>query len=367
MRVAELFRDGLSTAWATKVTSAVLAFIAASMCAATLATVGRTAAAEAAVLERIESAGSRMLVVTDAADAGLLSTPVLAAVSTLDAADAAVGLSRAQDVTVGQLSPGGPRAPLWGVAGDLEQVAELRSGRLPRASNEALILDGAAATLSVEGAAGWVRGVVAGSAGADVTIVGTATARPGFEDLDAGLLAPLDASRSPASLRVLATDAAHAPGLQSAVLDLLRAAPDQLQVSSPASLAALQAEVADDLGAFGRTLLVSVLAGGAVVMAAVVLADVLLSRKDVGRRRALGATRGVVVTVIALRTLAPVLVGVLAGVGVGVVMTARLDAVPPGSFVLGTAVLVALSALLAALPPAVFAATRDPVRVLRTP
>ena len=51
------------------------------------------------------------------------------------------------------------------------------------------------------------------------------------------------------------------------------------------------------------------------------LADVLVRRKDLGRRRALGATRGAIISLVTLRTLGP----------------------------------------------ALYAATRDPVRVLRTP
>ena len=72
---------------------------------------------------------------------------------------------------------------------------------------------------------------------------------------------------------------------------------------------------------FGRSLLLIILAVGGFFVASVVLADVLVHGRDLGRRRTLGAAR----------------------------------------------VLAILAAVAAAVLPAIFAAVRDPVRVLRTP
>jgi putative ABC transport system permease protein len=99
----------------------------------------------------------------------------------------------------------------------------------------------------------------------------------------------------------------------------------------------------------------------------VVLADVLVRSKDLGRRRALGATRGTIISLVTLRTLGPALLGAALGTGLGIYLTHRLDATPPWQFTTGTATLALLAALAAAIPPALYAATRDPVRVLRTP
>lgn len=70
-----------------------------------------------------------------------------------------------------------------------------------------------------------------------------------------------------------------------------------------------------------------------------------------------------------LRTLAPALMGAALGVALGLWVTSRLGAgaIPPWSFTAGTATLALLAAAAAAVPPALYAATRDPVRVLRTP
>ena len=366
MRPLLLVRDGLRTAWASRVPSALVAFVAAVMCAATLMTVGRTAAAEEQVLARLEWGGSRMLVVTDAKDSGLITPAVRAAAGGLDGAQAVLGMARAVDVTAGPLSPGGPAAPLWRVQGELSDAVELTSGRLPASDREALVLPGGAATLSLEGPAGWVAETAPD--GAHYSVVGTAVPREGFESTGAGLVAPAPPDASSATLHVLAAHAARAPGLQGTVLDIVRpASPDEVRVTSPATLAQLQSQVAGDLGAFGRVLLWGVLGGGALLVGVVVLADVLVKRRDVGRRRALGATRSDVVGLILVRTVAPVVVGAALGVAVGVLATAPLGAVPPPDFLAGTAVLVLLAGALASVPPALFAATRDPVRVLRTP
>ena len=61
------------------------------------------------------------------------------------------------------------------------------------------------------------------------------------------------------------------------------------------------------------------------------------------------------------------LVGAALGVLAGLWVTSRLGAMPPWTFTAGTATLALLAASIAAVLPALYAATRDPVRVLRTP
>ena len=140
-----------------------------------------------------------------------------------------------------------------------------------------------------------------------------------------------------------------------------------ISIQSPVALAELQAEVAADLGTFGRTLLLGVLGAGALLVAIVVLADVLVRRKDLGRRRALGATRGTIVAMVIARTLLPALLGAAIGVGAGLWLAERFNATPPWEFTGGTATLAVLAAIASAILPVLYAATRDPVRVLRTP
>jgi putative ABC transport system permease protein len=142
---------------------------------------------------------------------------------------------------------------------------------------------------------------------------------------------------------------------------------EDLSVQSPASLAALQGQVAGDLAVFGRQLLVLVLATGGTLTSVVALADGLLRRSDLGRRRALGASRTTLIALVLIRTSIAAATGVLAGSIIGQVTGTRWASSPPTSFAAGTAVLTLLVAVAAAIGPALLAATRDPVQVLRTP
>ena len=102
---------------------------------------------------------------------------------------------------------------------------------------------------------------------------------------------------------------------------------------------------------------------GALLVAGVVLADVLIRSRDLGRRRTLGITRLDLVLLVCART------GIAAGAGVvlgcGLTAVVLWDHLSPAGVVGATAV-TTTTAVLAAVPPAVFAAHRDPVRVLRT-
>lgn len=362
MRIGELLREALASAAAQKVPSVLVAVVVAAMCLTTLLTVGRTASAEHQVQLRMEQAGSRQLQVLDVEEQALLTPTVVDQVVRLSTVERAVGVTDPVDVTNGPLGDGGHPVPAWAVTGDLGDVAELTAGRWPR-PGEALVSAAAQQRLGMDVPIGYLD-----VDGRDVAVVGSFSPRSPFEDFAAGALTvPVEPVPS-RTLRVVADTAATARATQRAVLGIV-AAPDldAVTVESPATLAELQADVASDLGIFARALLIGVLAAGALLIAVVVLADVLVRRKDLGRRRALGATRATVLAVVVLRNLAPALAGAVSGTVIGAAATASWGTAPPASFTVGTAVLAVLTAIVFAIPPAAFAAARDPVRVLRTP
>ena len=361
-----MLREALATAWAAKVPSALVTFLVATMCAATLATVGRTAAAEEQLLARLDSAGSRVLVVADAKGDGLISPTIVDQAAHLSTTERAVGTLIPVDVVNGAVGQGATRVPAWGVHGDLSGVARLTSGRWP-GPGEAVVTGAAMDRLGMDAPVGWVA-QASTTVVDDWAVVGSFAPREPFGDYGTGVLYVAPEGRALDSLHVVLTAADVAQAAQGQVLRLIDPpAPDAVTVTSPVSLAELQGQVAGDLATFGRTLLLGVLGGGALLVAIVTLADVLVRRKDLGRRRALGATRGGIVTLVVLRTLGPAVLGALLGTALGIWLTGRYDAIPPWSFTGGTATLALLAAVVAAVPPALYAATRDPVRVLRTP
>lgn len=366
MRLWVLAREALATAWATKVPSTLLALLVATMCATTLATVGRTAAAEVQVAQRLDAAGSRVLVVSDARGADLIPQAVVDQARGLSVTERAIGVQIPVDVTNKVIGPGGTKVPAWTITGDLADVVTLTAGRWPH-PGEALVSASAQAELGLDDPVGAAQ-LSSTTSVADYSIVGAFTTRDPFTDYDAGLVIAAQPGAVSDSLHVVITDAQQAKVAQTRVIDLIRPPSfDAITVQSPVDLAQLQAEVAADLGTFGRTLLLGVLGAGALLVAIVVLADVLVRRADLGRRRALGATRGTILALVIARTLVPALIGAGIGTAAGLYLAGKVAAAPPWTFTAGTAVLAVLAAAAAAVVPALYASTRDPVRVLRTP
>ena len=91
-------------------------------------------------------------------------------------------------------------------------------------------------------------------------------------------------------------------------------------------------------------------------------------RRDFGRRRALGASRGTIVALVTLQTAITGLLGAALGTAIGAAVVWRLtDLLPDLRFAVAVGVLAIIATIAAAVPPALVAAHRDPVKVLRVP
>ncbi|PQZ93680.1 permease [Arthrobacter sp. MYb227] len=362
-----LLREALATTWANKVPSALVCLIVAAMCIMTISTVGRTAAAEAQVAERINSAGARELVLSDKRGADLIGSSLISMASRLSVTDRAVGIKSPVDVHNTVIGAGGDPIPAWPIVGDIETVAVLDSGRLP-GPGEALISGTALKKLGLQQPIGSAS-LADSTVPIDYTIVGSFTAREPFTDLAHGLIFGAPSGSSATHLHIVLKDAAQAASAQRAVIGLFGELPDpeSISVRSPLQLAQLHDEIVGDLGSFGRTLLYGALGIGALLVGIVVFADILVRRKDLGRRRALGATRANIILLMLLRTLIPAIIGGVLGMGVGMGLAARAGSLPPLDFCLGIVVLALVVAGASALVPATYAAHSDPVKVLRTP
>lgn len=361
MRTPSLITETLATVRGQKVPTIATIVLVAVMCTTVLATVGRTAASELQVAQRLDAAGSRQLTITDVSGDQLLGPAVVDQALALSTVDQGLAHTHAQDAVAGSVGPGGDPIPLWRVTSDLSDVAQLVAGRWPTAG-EAIVSETATRTLGLEGPAGFLT-----VGDEEHAVVGTYRALAPFDAFDAGALVPSPGA-GVTTIRLVVADATQAASTQAQVLRLIApASPDDLQVTSPATLAQVQQEVAADVTNFGRGLLLLVLAAGGVLVAVVVLSDVLVRRKDLGRRRALGATRSTIILLVLGRTLVPGLLGAVLGTAAGTALAVRAGSLPPIEFIVATGVLAVLTAALACLPPAALAAYRDPVAVLRTP
>jgi len=324
---------------------------------------GQHRRAEDQVLSRLDTAGSRLLVVTDDQNAGLVTPAVLQVLAGFDTVERVVGVDAPLDVVNTVIGDGGQRVPAWRITGGLEQAVRLTAGRWPR-PGEALVAAAAMPRLGFTHPAG----AVTDTSGRQYDVVGSFTARPPFETFNAGLVIAGDEHTPTRSVHVVVTSVEAARATEALTL-LTLAPPDasRITVRSPTALADLQRAVQGDLGDYGRDLLALTLGGGAFLIAVVVLAEVLLRRRDLGRRRALGASRRDVATLVLLRTIAAAIPGALTGTAAGVAAAAAWADQPPADFTAATATLTILVAATVAVAPAVLAARRDPVGVLRTP
>lgn len=362
MRVSTALAEAVRAALAHRVSSSLVAVLCAATCAVTLLTVGRTAAAEEQILTRLDSAGSRLLVVTDDREAGLITPAVIRVLAAADTTERVIGVDGPVDATNSVIGEGGERAPIWLVVGELAEAVELTAGRWPM-PGEALVAEAARPRLGFAHPAG----AVTDTRGREYPVVGSYLARSPFEQFDAGLVVA-GAATSVRSVHVVVTEVESVRVTEALVLAAL-APPDpgEITVVSPSGLADLQRALGGDLGDYGRGVLLVTVGGGAVLVAVVVLAEVLLRRRDLGRRRALGASRRGLIGLVVARTAVAALPGALLGAVAGSVASLVWAQPPPAHFTLAVTVLTGQVSAAAAVLPAALAATRDPVRVLRVP
>lgn len=345
--------------------TATVALIVAAVTATILGTTGQTDAVERDVIDRIDQASSRLIVVGDARGTDIIPARVLPVIDAMSGTQWVVGLGSPSDGRNAVIGPGGEAVAFRPVHGDLPPFLD-DVERTPQ-EGEALVGPEAAERLGM--AHGY--GTVELSGGGELAVVGTAQPPESLADLEtSGLIrAPDDPDAPIASLHILAGSTGDVPALIRAVVALIDPpTPEDLLVESPQTLSDLRAVVAGDLGRFGRELLFAVLAAGAVLVAGSVFGQTLLRRRDLGRRRALGATRATLMALLLTQTSLSAVIGAALGAASGNLIVDRLAAATPSlGFVVATVVLAVLCAVVAAIPPAVAAVLRDPILVLRKP
>lgn len=364
MRLREVLRESWAMTWFSRIPSALIMVVVAAMCLTTVLTVGSSAGAVASVTHRMEEAGSRRLVVGDGGQQGFVNERTLGQVRALSSVESAHALGLPFDVVNGVFGAGGPSVPVWPVIGDSTGMVTLVRGRAPQ-PGEAIVSTTRLATLRLEEPAGYL---VDPEGQRQFPIVGSFTPAAGFEDLAAGALVIAPAGATGQELRVIVDDITRAPVTVRAVMGVLSPAdPSAVRLESPTSLAQTARDLHAQLVRQGRSLLLLILGAGGFFVAAVVLADVLVRRRDLGRRRTLGISRLDLTALVVLRAWWTASLGAALGVAVGLWLTSHQGVAVPLDFAVATAVLGALLAAVASVPPAIFAAMRDPVAVMRTP
>ncbi|MDM4762117.1 lipoprotein ABC transporter permease [Galbitalea sp. SE-J8] len=355
-----LMREALLAARAQRVGSILTVALVASVIVAVMLTAGRTVGAQQAVLRTIDDAGSRAIVIRDDGGAGI-TTAALLRVSSLDHVEWAAAFSNAADST-NSLIGGGPSVAARFVYGD-----DTRTLGLPPDATGAYASANALRVLGLHDGAGGITL----STGAEYGIDGTFDPPDFLRQFDPLVLIPEpDATDQPVGMIVAVADSPeHIESLATAIAPLLGAIdPSKASIQTSEALAELHTLIGEQLGGFSNALVVGVLGITGALLAVILSGLVLLRRKDFGRRRALGASRGFIVALLMTQTGIVGAIGAASGVVAALVLlAANHDPFPAGAYTGALALLSFLIAVLAAVFPGVIASVRDPVKELRVP
>jgi len=350
---------------ARPVSSVVTGLIVAGVCGVILSTTGQSVQAETQVLAQIDAAGTRSIVITDTNGAAGIGPDAVDRVGRLSGVSWAVGFGPAVDVHAAGI-PGGNPAAARAVYGALP--AEVTTSGWDQTPGTVLVGPYAQESLGLKIPAG---GVVTND-NVDYAVVGSFSAVDPLAILNRSLIAAADPSNPDPTLRVIyvLTDRPEdvAP-VAAAVLGVVDAAdPTAVGIQTSQAIVEIRKAVQGELGRYSRRLVTVILIVGLVLVGLNVYGTVTTTRRDYGRRRALGASRPDIITLVTTQTLTIGAVGAVAGSVVGDIVIWRLTHSTPNlTFTAAIATLAILTAGAAAIPPAVIAARRDPVSILRIP
>lgn len=353
-----LFAAGRS-AVSQPVLSVIVAVIAMAVVGVTLATAGRAVSTERAVLARFDTVDLTVIqVLDDEGDAGLDADDV-ARVQRLTSVEWALGVGPVVDVRAAGLR--GDPVPSRVITGtsDLLHIGAPSPG-------QAYVAAASQAALGLAVASGAVET----TNGTQIAVVGSFEPAGPLVELAGSVVVPDPTYTGP--LRRLYLQVTDPEDVISVAAAVGHAVGDRdgnrPRVEVADDVALIRSAVRGELGGASRAIVLQALAAGLVLGAITIFAGVQARRRDFGRRRALGATRGQLAGLVVLQMLLVAVPGAALGAVAGSVVAQRLSGTWPGwSYPLAVALLTVLAVASSALPPAVMAAFRDPVAAIRVP
>ena len=362
-RIAWL-REVAASALSQRVSTAMTLLFVLSATAVVLITAGRAAGAEAAVLADIDAVGTRTLTVRVTTPHDDFSAALVDRIAAHhDIIDEVTAFGPATDVTA---TPGSAPVAMRTVYGSLagEPVAPLAA---VAGTSQALATSDAVATLGLLTG----RGSVYDTAGTETLITGDVELPVHLASMNPVVLIPghSQAGEPVVLITVVAHKPADLPLITHLVSDALSDLdPATVKMETSQRLADLRAVLEGQLTRQSHTLVLGILIGSAFAIMVNVWSLALTRRKDFGRRRALGATRTMILGLLTGQVAIIATVGAIAGVATGAAVIAITgDPLPPISYLTAVAAAFITTAIATAAIPAVWAANRDPLTELRVP
>lgn len=350
--------ESIQTASAMRVVSALVLVLAMSVPAAVLGISGRNIEAQGAILARVDEAGARILTVVSSADEGGIPATAVDRIAALGGVSWAMGLGPVVDVR--NRRPTGEPTPARAFYAARAPVAF----SAPSEMSGAFVSTASAARLGLGGAYSIL------DPGATLVVGWFSAADPLDDALEPFVLVPGDAEALVLERIIVTVDDVGWVELVAASLPSMIGTAAAEAATVERSLALLEARdaVRNEVALRDRALIAAMLVASMLLACVVVFAGTVSSRRDFGRRRALGATRAQLTLLVMLSTLWPSLLGAGLGTAFGsVYLASAIGRSPDPDFPVAVGVLTVLSLVVASAIPAAVAATRDPLRVLRVP
>lgn len=351
---------------AQPVTSIVLLLVVALVSCTVILTAGRGEGAQAQILAQIESAEIRSVTLHDNSGALELDTTWIAELEQYDIIEAVTGIGRTADVTISANEAATKVSASDIYATWLDQLETPFQG--PGSSTSALATQGALTALGFHRGVGVARIVPDGE---DVVVLGQINLPSSLAHLQDSVIIPHSAEEV-APLQSVVVTAKHVEDvpltLKVISTYLTGFAPEDYNLESSANLVKVRGAVKGELTKNNYISVLFSLATAVAVSMTVVWAVVLLKRRDFGRRRALGASKKLIVSLVMGQTLLIATFASIFGTSIGLVWLTATGA-PTPTVRFSSALIIAMTVLstLSSAPPALWAGNRDPLTELRVP
>ena len=357
-------KEAVASARAQRTTSFLTIAMCFAMVAAVMMTTGRTVGAQESVLASIDSAGTRTVTIRSQANPALTAID-LDRLGALEGIEWLAGFSRAYDAVNSDI-PQGQRVAMRFMFGPEQDGLGVHASPSPHlalafASGEALNV------LGLQG-----PGPITRVDGPSYDIATTLSTPDFLEELEPLILSPgLNAPdlEPVTTIKFVVTDVNLVRPVTGAVIDLLSVQdPATLTVETSTQLAQISEIIGKQLNASSRELIALIFAVTAAILTVILYGLVMMRRKDFGRRRALGASRSLVVSLLILQTALLALIGITLGAITSITALLLMnDPVPSAAFAVALCILALTAALLSSVIPAFVASRRDPIKELRVP
>ncbi len=364
-RALAVLREAVASARSQPVASLLTVLMIAGMVLAVMLTTGRTVGAEQQVLGSLDDLGTRSIVIRAEDGAGVTSS-VLDRLAPIEGIEWAAAFTSAVDAT-NTLVPDGSK-----VATRYAYGTQFETLNIPRVSPDpGNLAYGSPAALEKLGLPDIAGGITL-TTGAQYGVGGELVTPDFLTGLEPLVLIPRPhrSGNEPVNVVILIAQSPQlvAPVSTAALSVLGTVDPTQVNVTTSETLAQLRTVIQGQLGVFSRGLVVALLAVTGTLVAVILYGLVMMRRKDFGRRRALGASRALIIGLLLTQTGFLSLIGIGLGLATATpLLTLTADPLPPLPFALALSTLALTTALIAALLPATVASLREPIRELRVP